>query len=257
LYASTTKNGIIVSYDKGKTWDENISMKYPISWLYHFEDKLVGYFGFRKTYIVVSEDKGKTWAEVSTDTLFLNVSHSIYSLTYNEGDIYIANGKGIYKTTNKGENWQLVSTKFGYRARIVFFKGRLYACDNEQGMFSSSDFGKTWQAEPFRHLSMIFRRYGDQLLTQEEGFVYYLKDPKEGWQMLFNEKMGELPRIERFCCEGYFFPDYRIVFPSDYSFNIPDFLLPNAIQCNCSNIVVGVVNNGIWYLDYYVELKYN
>lgn len=263
LFAGTVKNGIIISEDNGKTWNKNIPLKYPLRWLYNFDGILIGFFGHEHTYIVCSKDRGNTWEEIPTDTLYNNISKFIYSLTFHNHEIYITNGKGIFKTKDWGKTWLFVSNKFGYQSTIVSFDNYLYASNKKIGMWYSINNGKNWVIdENISGHSIAFQKINRKLVTGFDGFLYELNKPGGIWKKAFDTKLGLILRIAPFCCNSYILAGNNIIFTEENIISLPkvpisyDYMIANAMINNKNIITISFTNHHIWNLEYKLKLEY-
>lgn len=263
IYAGTSKNGIIISDNKGKSWEKNIPTNYPLTWLYNFDGILIGFFGHEHTFITCSKDRGVTWEEIPTDTLFNNISKFIYSLTFHNHEIYITNGKGIFKTGDWGKTWKLVSNKFGYQSKIVSYGSYLYISNKKTGIWYSNNNGRTWVKEEIvQNNSLVFQIVNNKLITGYNGFIYKLNTPGGTWEKVFKTNVGMLLRIAPFCCSSYIIPGISIVFRDGNIVTLPkvpipyEYMIANAMINKESIITVSFSNHDIWNLEYKLNLEY-
>lgn len=265
ILAGTSYNGIIISEDNGVTWDKNIPVKYPLRWLHKFDEMLIGFFGHEHTYIIFSKDSGETWEEVPTDTLFNNFSKFIYSLTYHNNEIYITNGKGIFKTGNWGKTWMFVSNKFGYESKIISFNDYLYASNLKIGMWFSKDNGKTWikddsNLKTYAQLELC----NNKLISDNNGYFMVLNKPGGKWNLALSPDLKLLGRLYPFCCNGYIISDLVIVFPDNNVIKLPKIEIPGIYNIPLSNAIINkdgiitasIINHHIWNLKYKLKLEY-
>jgi photosystem II stability/assembly factor-like uncharacterized protein len=265
ILAGTSYNGIIISEDDGKTWDKNIPLKYPLTWLHNFDGLLIGFFGHEHTYIIYSRNQGETWEEVSTDTLFHNISKFIYSLTYHNKEIYITNGKGIFKTADWGESWKLVNNKFGYQSKIISFDEYLYASNQKIGMWFSKDNGKTWIKDEtnlttFSQLEL----YHNKLISDNGGYFMILSKPGGKWNLALNPDLKLLGWLYPFCCNSYISSGLFIIFSDDNIIQLPKIEVPGVYNISLANaithkngvITASIINHHIWYIKFKLKLEY-
>ncbi|MFN7171132.1 MAG: WD40/YVTN/BNR-like repeat-containing protein, partial [Candidatus Omnitrophota bacterium] len=123
-----------------------------------------------------------------------NLDRDLYSLAispHNENIIYIGSDKSIFKTEDKGINWQYLYTVKGEKQKInfIFFdrkdKNRVYFA-TANGLFQTPDNGKTFQ-KIFREEETVYT-----VIQSPEGFLYlgtsngvYLsRDAGVTWQRL-------------------------------------------------------------------------
>jgi len=103
--------------------------------------------------VIVSTDGGTTWVDRSAG---LNTAYVINAVSIYNGIGYVAGGQlfgsqnfGVYKTTNAGQNWTLVSSAFPVKAvnEVIVSPTNpdiVYAGTEGGGIYKSSDTGATW-----------------------------------------------------------------------------------------------------------------
>lgn len=96
-----------------------------------------------------STDGGKSWSDVSPPGLPHLDVHGFAVDGRNTDRLYAAiAGKGLYRSTNAGATFELVTEEVGgdVFALAVTGDGRILAGDTRRGLLSSSDGGRTWSA---------------------------------------------------------------------------------------------------------------
>jgi len=73
-----------------------------------------------------------------------NLNFTAHMLSVNDSTGYIALGNLIYKTTNSGENWDLLKTTSSAISSILAKQNELHFIINETSLYSSFDYGNTW-----------------------------------------------------------------------------------------------------------------
>ncbi|HPO63828.1 MAG TPA: hypothetical protein PK762_12175, partial [Candidatus Kapabacteria bacterium] len=72
----------------------------------------------------------------------------IKSLLAYDDIVFAGTSAGLYKSTNKGDNWVLIdslSSNFGYVC-IVKYENKIYLCSEGGGVFYSTNNGLNWTA---------------------------------------------------------------------------------------------------------------
>jgi photosystem II stability/assembly factor-like uncharacterized protein len=107
--------------------------------------------------VYISKDRGATWQESNNGLKCYDVRN--FTINKN-GDIYAGTTKGLYKSIDTGQNWELLSFKDKYIANIkINSKGYIYVCGPYLPIFYSVDNGHNWQS-PKRGLENIGYVYG-------------------------------------------------------------------------------------------------
>jgi len=148
--------GIYKSSDNGETWAKlNLPDSISLGAIAFPEPEaiLVGVsrYGFFR-----SNDDGTSWRRISSGIAGEGRYTSITNIVIHPvtGVFFaIADGLGIYRSTNAGESWQLTNAPLGDIISIIIgSSGYLYASsanvvpNNEQGVVVSKDNGETWTA---------------------------------------------------------------------------------------------------------------
>ncbi len=150
---------VYVSADTGKTWTK-IEIESETRPQYGDHNKVVAVGGklyataIQKSNPVVSDDGGLTWTELGSSGLKNQAIRGIFPI---DDDIYVTTndgvgtgqfGRGVFKSSDNGENWDEVPINVGEAHNGSFYTIRkngtdLYAC-SYAGLFISSDGGATW-----------------------------------------------------------------------------------------------------------------
>ena len=154
-WATSGKKGFFVSADGGKTWDEVRPEGLggsPFNFVVDPEnsDRL---FAITRNGLFESSDRGKNWQLIpNTDYVpvigFALVREGSQTAMY--GYRVLSSGGGIYKSVDGGTNWEAVSKEVEgtilYLAVAPNNADMMYAVNEENTIFQSSDRGKTWKA---------------------------------------------------------------------------------------------------------------
>lgn len=157
------KNGVMKSSDGGKTWqtkfdsginlDKGGEMQYYalVYNLLQFASDKVGYLAGGKTHdgassgnMIKTEDGGETWKSLN-----LNTSQVTALQFVNETTGFFFNFmKQLYKTTDGGKNWTLVSDKVpdSYPDCHIIDENKMILC-TQQGIYHSLDGGINWEKD--------------------------------------------------------------------------------------------------------------
>jgi photosystem II stability/assembly factor-like uncharacterized protein len=147
--ASTTK-GILKTTDGGSTWNSLTSNQNIYREVY-FYDSLNGFAGGGGLGVVKTTDGGNTWYSVFAKS----PTGSMYFVNKNYGWLTDYNGD-LYKTTNSGENWSLVSSVSG----PIYFYDQQHGwilTDSQSKTLYSDDGGSHWKEQaPKGYFNDIF-----------------------------------------------------------------------------------------------------
>lgn len=140
-----THNGLYQSGDGGRSWQSATLAGQDAMNLARSSDTVVwtaGHNVFSK-----STDGGQTWQEVRPDGLPHLDVHG-FAVDPRDPQVLWAAlaGQGLYRSTDGGRSFALVSREVGpgVMALAVTPNGRILAGDMQQGLFVSSDEGKSW-----------------------------------------------------------------------------------------------------------------
>ena len=162
LYDGTNGGGMIArTTDGGKTWTQQatatFSKPYGFPNVVHFWDANNGFCmgdpngGYFEIYTTI--DGGTTWTRVSASNIPDPLTGEYGVVGYYDviGDtVWFATNKGrIYKSTNKGANWQAYKTPFTTTAFTIAFKngneGIVYGNENDvDKYYRTSNGGASW-----------------------------------------------------------------------------------------------------------------
>jgi len=262
-----TPKGIIISKDY-VTWNELIEFNFPITSLYYFENILFGTFGYNALRVVYSKDNHKTWQTLNTDTL-KNFTTNLFSLLYDNGNIFVATGKGIFKTSDWGEKWVLVSTNIIGNNTIhskILKKGNIYfASDKNKDLFISKDFGQTWEiVEKGNINSGTIILKNDHLFGFKDGKFVYRLNADYKWESYIDKEFGFISGISSLCCNGLFISSKKncISFGKNTLITLPkipidkEYDLCQASFISDQYIVVSIIDRGIWFMPYKLSIVY-
>jgi len=262
-----TPKGIIISKDY-INWNELIEFKFPITNLYYFENILFGTFGYNALHIVYSTDNYKTWQALNTDTL-RNFTTNLFSLLYDRGNIFVATGKGIFKTSDWGKKWVLLSSKITGNNTIhskIVKKGNIYfASDKKKDLYISKDFGETWEVLENGNINSgtIILKNGHLYGFKDDKFIYRLNTGNK-WESYIDKEFGYISSISSLCCNGLFISSNKnyISFGNNTLITLPkipmdkEYDLCQASIVSDKYIVVSIIDRGIWFIPYKLSIAY-
>lgn len=154
LFAGSDQHGVFASFDGGKTWHA-ASAGLPAAQVYtlSYDDSThTLYAGLVGHGIATSTDRGATWTTnanglPSGDDVFMFLRLADHGLVGNGPTIYAATAKGLYATTNGGQQWNAVgglpSGRVLSLAADSAHPGTLYA-GTDTDVDISQDGGQHW-----------------------------------------------------------------------------------------------------------------
>lgn len=142
LYAAFA--GIFKSEDRGKNWVQVYNMPTVLSIVVDPSNPQIIYAGHQMEGIIQSTDVGKTWHNVLR-------THFVTSLLVQPGgDVFAASGSGLYKTSDRGKNWEKLSDTFLLSlishpsdSSVIYGTSSGNSAGTEQ-VLRSDDAGRTW-----------------------------------------------------------------------------------------------------------------
>lgn len=144
--------------------------------------------------VLRSLDDGLTWVQVNTG--LPSSFFSVRSFFYENGVLYAATSSGLYRTSNNGDNWEVVSETLSYRALNTLIRtksGGLLTGSNGSGVFHSSDDGATWQnsndgLNGIFIWSLVNNTAGDLFAGTSRDGIFRSTDAGQTWQQVFIEQ---------------------------------------------------------------------
>lgn len=136
--------GIFKSEDRGKNWVQVYNMPTVLSIVVDPSNPQIIYAGHQMEGIIQSTDVGKTWHNVLR-------THFVTSLLVQPGgDVFAASGSGLYKTSDRGKNWEKLSDTFLLSlinhpsdSSVIYGTSSGNSAGTEQ-VLRSDDAGRTW-----------------------------------------------------------------------------------------------------------------
>ncbi len=126
--------------------------------------------------IYVSNDMGESWEALKIFNIPQRVNHIVHSLT-NKGELYVATNYGVYKSINKGENWERLYN--GKVLNLLLIKkkvGMIIASIADNGLVKSVDGGETWDSIndglPYGFINRRPNRYSVLTTDASENIIY-------------------------------------------------------------------------------------
>lgn len=137
LYKSS--KSIYRSSDQGSTWTQvwnNVSDVYHVfqsgSTFY-----MAYFFGFRK-----SINQGSTWTDVTPGSEFPGTS--IWGIYYDESEVLVNYGYGIFRTTNHAVSWSQMGINFTTTNAFAQTDSTLFIATTGNGVLRTSTMGESW-----------------------------------------------------------------------------------------------------------------
>lgn len=170
--------------DKGKTWTPCIGFSNygTVSKLKKAEDILYASFGdiYDGGQIFWSTNKGKNW--------YPGTAKSAADIAIKGNDIYIVNYDGVYKSTDRGAKWKILtdSTK-SISGESIYINGNdIYVGSGRAYLYKSTNDGKDWYSItaglPPEAVIMAITVYGKHIFAGLfGGGMYYSSNYGESW----------------------------------------------------------------------------
>ncbi len=154
-----TNKGIYITEDNGENWYAGTVNKEVHSIVFEQNNIFVG----TAQNVLISIDNGNTWFETKNEL----EKARIYSLGIQGSNFYAGTHDGIYLSTDLCESWK----KIGLDSNIIFsiniYKNHIFASTWKNGIFLSSDSGKTWTAINDGLINLLTR-----CIVSDEEFLY-------------------------------------------------------------------------------------
>lgn len=164
-----TNRGILISTDKGKTWESFIEripnitrpLDMDVVQLYRDGEYI---FAFTKSYLYRTKDMGKTWEQLPVG--FLN--NNCTAFTVSNTKLIVGAGASIYTSTDKGTTWKSENNGIEYTTlKSLQSIGEHLVIGTNSGLYVSTDNGNTWKLNDTPLSNHPFMS-----LVQHEGILY-------------------------------------------------------------------------------------
>jgi photosystem II stability/assembly factor-like uncharacterized protein len=232
VYATYTNGQLFRSANSGNSFSPITPANQTGNWLTPFElspiDPDVIYAGYKALWRSEDQGIGDSWVKVSPD--FVTNLHRISASHLNEDVIYVCTQQQIMKTTNGGENWQLISLGLppGFISDIMVSPvddNVLWATmgryDASQKVYVTRDGGLSWDNISFNlpnvpvNVLVYDQKTSDGIYIGTDVGVYYTNNSMSEWVY--------------------------------YSDNLPNTIVADmAVQEQFNSLVVGTYGRGIW-----------
>lgn len=110
-----------------------------------FVNETTGYAVGDNNAAVKTTNSGVNWTVMSVASPFINLS-DVFFTDINNG--YISCATGIYRTTNGGNSWYILTTPAGGYAKVQFRNNYGYAITGDGKIIKSTDAGVSWIVQP-------------------------------------------------------------------------------------------------------------
>lgn len=198
LIAGTYFGGLYQSTDGGGTWShiDSIFGAYPVfSVVFDRSQPAVVYAGTFQAGVYKSTDGGQTWTQSSVGLTDFNVQSLVIDPS-NSAVLLAVTGTLVFRSQDSGAHWTTVTSGLkGVVGRSAAFNpvltGMVYLGTIGQGVFVSSDHGKTWA--PFNtgmsSSSIVALNFSDGgfprlYAASSEGFGFELLPSATSWKQL-------------------------------------------------------------------------
>lgn len=202
IYIGTQGDGAYVSKNSGNLWtkltfdkDKNVTSIY----VNPFNDNII-YIGTYGAGVFVSTDAGATWEEKnrSKDNNGLNLAIesryiTSFAVTLDSTLLVGTYGDGLYRSTDKGNNWRRANSGTGGTEFInqisVISSDIILMATNDKGLFESNNDGLQWtkyepEADSLKDSAITCFEYtseGAVVGTREFGIWFYNALPNTEW----------------------------------------------------------------------------
>lgn len=206
-----------------------------------------------------SDDFGKTWNMKSFGWSNTRIKY----IEFVDSNLIICTSTGLYYSYDFGESFVKFETGFPKNASMnntFKVKNKLYLVSYASGLFTSTDFGKTWQsnADILNKKKLDFTGIsGDTIIIKANDVYYYSVDQAETWNIYKLNNISKDDVILHFkIFSNYYFVRSKFkgyIFSSDKGktwididqlFNEKYFLSAALIDDN--NIFIGTSSNGLY-----------
>ncbi len=176
--------GVYRSNDNGTTWTKVNSDTGATTLAISSKNLLTK----TKNGIFVSTDNGTTW--LNTKIKFdLNKYFPYYSFATNNNKVILSTGDSLFISLDNGINWSPINTDFIDRniTSLVFIDSTLFAGTKEDGVFSSKDYGVTWNTAGMTNSQAYsIVADGNKLYAGSLGGVFISTNFGKDWTVISN-----------------------------------------------------------------------
>lgn len=140
--SATNGTGVYISEDLGNTWTllENIGLNTDTSyWSIQIKDNTI-VTSTHDGEIFISENLGTSWSNISIP---LGYSPA-FDLILTDQKLYAGTNKGIYVSTDKGENWELLGKNTRATWSIIKIKDKIFSATSS-GIFETNEINGTYK----------------------------------------------------------------------------------------------------------------
>lgn len=161
LYAGTTENGLLYTYDGAATWQQapQITAGRIASVAVDSKNKCAIYIAVDNR-LLKSVDCSRTWTEKFRDPRADKTVNAVVADFYNSQIVWIGNSAGeVLRSTDGGESWTSIQSFGSAVVKIVLNAAdsrKIYVGTKNDGVWRSVDGGTTW-----RDLSLGYNQFQD------------------------------------------------------------------------------------------------
>lgn len=149
--------------------------------------------------VVTREHKHRVSKSVDTVQKVGLVQGNVVGLALQGSNWYAATAKGIYSSTDRGENWQLASVPPGDYRFIAQQQSRVFA-GQRTSLLVSGDAGRSWKPVPlpagFSSIAALALSADGVVWIGGRQGLYSSKDSGETWQPLKNLPLGAIDGLD-------------------------------------------------------------
>ena len=182
LFAGTFGGGIFRSDDNGFNWhSKNNRLRYKDSYISSIIISGNSIFACSNLYgVFKSTNNGESWDNVNG----IMKNRNVYCLFKSGGNIYAGTQKGIFMSTDSGDNWVPKGLTNINVNTIIQRDSVLFAGTDNSGVFMSTDYGMNWVTIK-NNLASIYvyalQTSGNRLFAGTFNGIYYTSNSGANW----------------------------------------------------------------------------
>jgi photosystem II stability/assembly factor-like uncharacterized protein len=172
--------------------------------------------------LFISQDSGNIWQQINTNS----ISNFVLN-PKTRGIIYISTANQIYKTTDNGENWQLIYTEAKPDIDIIslaisyFDTSQVYALESDGTLLLSLNWGDSWKSlysfEQKDVKQLLINPYNSQhIYVGTSRRLYQSLDQGNSWTEILEDKAKDFPGINQYKQLFFTQPAGNLIYLSRY-----------------------------------------